>query len=153
MAEYRQVSNETENLFNQTLDNTSIPNWVEFKVLANDNLKELYQVRKLSDLFEYLAEGTNIAIIINEEIFEQLPDFLQKLVLEEALSGVVVDENDKIKLNAFDFNTYSGLLEKHGPDEIIKLKESIISLFTAKQEKEEEEKEARKQARKKKNKE
>ena len=55
MANYRQVSDETEKLFYGVLDNTAIPNWVEFKLLANDDLKELYQVRKLSELFEYLV--------------------------------------------------------------------------------------------------
>lgn len=141
MADFREVSDETQTLFNSILDNTTIPNWVEFKLLANDNLKEIYQVRKLSDLFEYLSEGTNIAVIINEEIFDDLGDVeIQKRVLEEALGGVVVDENDKIKLLAYDFTSYSGFLEKYGADDVIVMKLSIQSLFEQKKQREEEEK-------------
>jgi len=140
MANYRQVSDETEKLFYGVLDNTAIPNWVEFKLLANDDLKELYQVRKLSELFEYLADGTNIAVVLNEEIFDELEEEVQKKVVEEALGGVIVDENDKIKLQAFDFTTFSGFLEKHGADDVILMKLSIQSLFDQKKQREEEEK-------------
>lgn len=152
MANYREVSDETKSLFYDVLDNaTSIPQWVEFKLLANDDLKEMYQVRKLSDLFEYLADGTNIAVVINEEIFDELGDVgIQKRVIEEALGGVTVDENDKIKLQTFDFTTYSGFLEKYGADDVILMKLSIQSLFDQKKEREEEEK-ARAREEKKKN--
>jgi len=145
MADFREVSDETQKLFNEILDSTTIPQWVEFKLLANDDLKEVYQVRKLSDLFEYLADGTNIAVVLNEEIFDEIQDLdLQKRILEEALGGVVVDENDKIKIQAFDFTTYSGFLEKYGADDVIVMKMSIQSLFDAKKQREEEEKERKK---------
>jgi len=150
MAEFRHVTNETKELFYKVLENTGIPNWVEFALLANDDLKEIYQVKKLSDLFEFLSEGTNIAIVLNEEIFEQLPLDLQELVFIEALGGVVVDENDRLKIEAFDFTTYTGFLAKYGNEEVIRFKESIKSLYDAKAQKEEEEKAAKKAKRKKK---
>jgi len=150
MAEFREVADETKDLFHEVLDGTGIPQWVEFALLANDDLKEIYQVRKLGDLFEFLADGTNVAVVINEEIFDQLTPELKNLVFVEALGGVVVDDNDRIKIEPYDFTTYTGFLAKYGNEQVITFKESIKSLFDAKIQKEAEEKAAKKAKRKKK---
>ncbi|MDA3780404.1 MAG: hypothetical protein PF487_09345 [Bacteroidales bacterium] len=147
MSKFVEVLEETQEMFNEVLDNTSIPQWVEFKLLANNNQNELYTVKKMSELFEVLTDNLNVVIVLNEEVFDQLDDPQKLLVFEEALTGVAVNENDKISLEKFDFTTYGGMLSKHGDETMIRLKESIIAVFQQKKEKED----AVKQAKKKKN--
>ena len=129
MATFRKIDEDNEKIFDSVKEESSIPRWVEFGVFANDDLKELYQVKKMSDFNEFISDGLNIAVIINEEIFDQLPEEDKKLALEEALAGVKVDENDKISVEKFDFTTYTGMLQKHGDEKMIRLNESIKALF------------------------
>lgn len=137
MSKFVEVSQETQDVFNRVLEATSIPQWVDFKLLANNSQNELYIVKKLSELFEVLTDGLSIVIILNEEIFDSLEDDQKLLVFEEALTGVVVNpDNDKISIEKYDFSTYSGMLDKYGDDKMIRLKETIITLFYEKKERE-----------------
>jgi len=145
MANYRELSHENKELFNNVLDTTSIPTWVDFGLLANDKQKEISKIQKANDVYEILTDGINFVIIINEEIFDQLDDEQQKLVFQEELTGIVYDsEKDKIIYNKPDFTTYSDILTKYGHSDIITLKETIKSLYDQKKQKEQEEKEAKK---------
>lgn len=137
MSKFVEVSEETQGLFDSVLDSTSIPQWVDFKLLANNSQNELYIVKKLSELFEVLTDGLSIVVILNEEIFDSLEDGQKLLVFEEALTGVVVNpDNDKISIEKYDFSTYSGMLQKHGDGNMIRLKETIITLYNEKKERE-----------------
>lgn len=152
MANYRELSEENMNLFNEVLNQTSIPQWINFGFLANDRQKEVYTISKASDKIEMLTNGINFVIVVNEEIFDQLTDEQQRLVFHECLAGVGYDsEKDMITFDKPDFSTYTDLLEKFGHNDIIALKESIKSLYDEKKQREEEEKAARKEKRKKKN--
>ena len=149
MAEYRQVADEVEKLFCEVWDNTAIPHWVEFKIMADDKLKKVVDVRKQNELVEYLTEGTHIAVLINEDIFDGLEEEYQKKAIEEEIARITVVEN-KIKVQQYDFTTNSDFLEKYGADDVILLHLQIISLYEQKKEKEEEEKERLKAEKKKK---
>jgi len=152
MANYRQLSDENIQLFEEVLNETSIPQWVLFGYLANDKQKEIYKINRASDVVEKLTDGINFVVIFNEEIFDQLSDEQQKLTIHECLAGIVYDsEKDAIVFNKPDFSTYTGLLNKYGHNDIISLKESIKSLFDIKKQKEEEEKAAKKEKNNKKN--
>ncbi|MFW5847555.1 MAG: hypothetical protein ACOCVF_01365 [bacterium] len=147
---YTDVLDETLEKFNKVLETTSIPHWVEFKLLADFQQKELYQVRKANELLELLSDGINVVIIINEQIYDDLTDEMKTIMFEEALTGIVVDiEKGKVSIEKYDITTYSGMLVKHGSDTMILFMESVKSLFDAKEEKEKAEKEAKKQRKKK----
>lgn len=143
MAKFDLAEKELEKLFDEVRDKTSIPQWVEFKVLVNNKQKELLKLVKANDLVELLSDGLNFAIIVNADIFVQLPDEMQRIAFDELLAGVVVSDADKLSVEKPDFNTYSGVLVKYGDAEIIKFHESVISLFDAKKQKEKKEKEAK----------
>jgi hypothetical protein len=147
MAKYEKVSEETEKLFNDVIGNTSIPHWINFELVSNNKSKDVYQVRKMNDLVEKLTEGINFVIIINEEIFDQLQENQQRILFDECLAGVSVSEQDAVSYEKPNFTTYRGVLEKHGHEEIIVLKESVKSLYDKKKEQEDQEKSARKEAR------
>ena len=153
MADYRQVSDETRKLFYEVLDNSSIPSFIEIEITADDTLinKEGYLVRKQNGLNEYLQDGTQVVIVINEEIFDGLVEIdVKKKLLEEAIGGIEGNlETGKVTVKKHDFTTNSGFLEKYGADDVILLKLSVISLYGKKKEREDQEKADAKAAKKK----
>lgn len=141
MAKFQEASPEVEKLFDEVRDKTSIPQWVEFRVLCNNKQKgEPVKLIKSNDLVQVLTEGVNFAVVVNENIFSELPVDMQKLAFDEVLAGVSVSETDSVSLEKPDFSTYSGVLAKYGDSEVIKLKESIKSLYDAQKQKEDQEK-------------
>ena len=143
MAKFENASDDVVELFDEVRKGTTIPQWVEFKVLANDKQKkELIKVVKSNELVQVLSEGVNFAVVINEEIFAQLPLEQQKLAIVDKLAGVVVSDADAVSLEPADFSAHSGVLQKHGYDALNVLRESVKSLFDAKKQKEDEAKAA-----------
>jgi len=133
---YFEAEEDLQNLFDEVLNETSIPKWVTFRVLTSDKLKNVCEVKKQSDLAVVLSD-VNIAVLINHVVFEQLDIVNQKMVLEEALTSIVVDpDNDKLSIEKADFQTYSGFLAKYGNTPILLLKEVVKSLFDKEAEKE-----------------
>ncbi len=141
MAKFQEASPEVEKLFDEVREKTSIPQWVEFRVLCNNKQKgEPVKLVKSNDLVQMLTEGVNFAVVVNEDIFSELPDDMKKLAFDEALAGVAVSDTDAVSLEKPDFSTYSGVLAKYGDSEVIKLKESVKSLYDAQKQKEDQEK-------------
>ena len=144
MAKIERASEDLVNLFDEVKKTTNIPVWVEIEVLCNNKQKELFKVAKSNDIVEVLTEGTNFAILFNEEIFDGLPEDMQKLSILESIAGISVSESDTVSLNKPDFCTHTGMLMKYGFDEMNKLRESVQSLFDAKKQREDDEKAASK---------
>jgi len=140
MAKFEQVSEETKKIFEDVIEKSNIPNWVEFELLCNNKQKKLYKILKLNDLIETITEGINFIIVIDEGIFEKLSIDQQKLVFVESIAGISISENDKLSLEKPNFTTHIGVLEKYGHEEIIMLNEVIKSLYDEKKQKEDEEK-------------
>lgn len=145
MAKFSEVSEDVEKLFDEVRDNTSIPQWIQFKVLCNNKQKkEAIKVVKSNELVETLTDGVNFAVIINEDIFGQMPEDLQRMAIDECLAGVAVSDTDAVSYEKPDFNTFTGVLQKYGDSPIIVLHESIKSLYDVQKQKEDEEKAAKK---------
>ena len=144
MAKIEKASEDVVNLFDGIRDKTSIPHWIQFEVLCNNNQKELYKITKANDVLEILADGVNFVVIFNEEILDELPADLQEMAIIEAVAGVSVSDSDTVSLEKPDFNTHTGVLQKYGDQSVIQLHESIKSLFDAKKQREDEEKAATK---------
>jgi len=142
---YEKASEEVQKLFDSVLKTTSIPQWIEIELLSNNNQKQLHKINKFNNLVEKLTDGLNFAIIINEEIFEQLSGDMQKIAFVECLSGISVSEKDTVSLEKPDFYTYTGVLQKYGHESIIGLKETIKSFYDQKKQKEDAAKAAKKE--------
>lgn len=140
MAKIEKASEDVVDLFGEVCEKTSIPHWVMFEILCNNQQKEIYKITKLSDVVEILTDGVNFSVVINEEIFDGLPHDMQEVLLEECLAGVSVNDSDVISLNKPNFNTHTGVLQKFGHQDIIALHESIKSLYDEKKQREDEEK-------------
>jgi len=145
MAKFEQASEDVEKLFDEVRNNTSIPHWVEFRVLCNNKQKgDPCKIFKTNDLIETLTEGVNFAVVFNEKIFTQLPEDMQIMAIDECLAGVGISDSDALSLEKPNFNTHTGVLQKYGHDPIIRLKESVKSLYDSEKQKEEQEKSERK---------
>lgn len=141
MAKFEEASEDVVKLFDEVRDKTTIPQWVEFKVLCNNKQKkEPIKLVKSNELVETLSAGINFAVVINEEIFSELPEDMQEMAIDECLAGVGVSDTDVLTTEKPDFNTHTGVLQKYGDTPIITLHESIKSLYDAKKQKEDEEK-------------
>lgn len=145
MANYQQVSDETKKIFMNVVNNTSIPQFVEFELLCNNKQKKkVCKLWKSNDIVETLTNGINFAIIVNEDIFNELTPEQQRIAFDECLAGISVNDNDVISVEGPDFTTYSGVLRKYGQEDVIVFDESVKSLYNKKKIEEEERKAANK---------
>jgi nitrogen regulatory protein PII len=144
MAKLVEASDDVVKLFEEVLDKATIPQWIEFKVLCNNKQKnDVCKLFKANELLEVLTK-LNFVIVINEEIFSQLPEDLQKTAIDECLAGVGISETDALSVLKPNFYTHTGVLKKYGHQPIIVLKESIKSLYDVRKQQEEDEKAAKK---------
>jgi len=145
MAKFEEASEDVVKLFDEVRDNTNIPQWVEFKVLGNSKQKnDVCKIIKSNDLVQVLSEGINFAVVINEDIFNELPEDLQKMAIDECLAGVQISETDTVSLEKPDFCTYTGVQKKYGDTPVVVLHESIKTLYDAQKQREDEAKAATK---------
>ena len=139
MAKFEEASEDVVKLFDEVRDNATIPNWVEFKVLCNNKQKkEPVKLVKSNEMVELLTEGVNFVVVINENIFDELPDDMKKMAIDECLAGVGVSDTDTLSTEKPDFNTHTNVLKKYGHEKIIVLHESIKSIYDVQKQKEDE---------------
>lgn len=123
------VLKETEDLFSNVLDATSIPKSIRFELIASNDMKEVGKVSKANEILKYMTE-IDIVVLINETIFDKLGNDQKKMVIEELLAQVFWDSNSgKIKLIKPDVNTFSLLIKKYGIDFYLGVKDSIASVL------------------------
>lgn len=139
MSKFTEVTKDTEALFDKVLKSTSIPTWIEFKLYCDIKMKDVYKLVRCNELIQEATKGINFILVLNEAVLESLEPKQQELIIEEALCGVFVDDNERIKSQPPDFTTYKGMMRKYGVEEMIRLKESVFALFDQKEEKEVEE--------------
>ena len=137
MRKLEVASDDVVKIFDEVLEGTTIPQWVEFKVLCNNKQKkEVCKLSKANEVVELLTEGTNFVVTINESIFDLLPDDLQRMEIDKCLAGVEISESDTVSKSEPDFYAHSGVIKKYGYDKLTVLKESIDSLYIKQKEEE-----------------
>lgn len=137
MARYEEPFDDTKEIFETAISNAELSRFINFKLLINNKQKVIYNPPiKATDLVRHMT-NYDVIIVINEHIFEQLTDEQKIMVAEESIAGIHFDtEKDKIVMNKFDVQTYSGVLRKYGYEKYEVLKESIKTLFTVQNEEE-----------------
>ena len=99
MAKFEEASEDIVKIFDGVRDSSTIPQWVEFKVLCNNKQKkEVVKLVKSNELVELLTEGLNYVVVVNEDIFNELPIDMQKMAFDECLAGVGVSETDTLSV-------------------------------------------------------
>jgi TRAP-type mannitol/chloroaromatic compound transport system substrate-binding protein len=134
MAKYEELYEDVQELFDQVIDIADLGHLVDIKVISDSKLKTIGKVQKANDLLNYLGDGVDVIITINQIIFDQLPQDLKEMVAIELLTYVVYDrEKDKLIIDKPDVTTFSGVLKRFGYDRYEVLQESIKSLYDKKQ--------------------
>jgi len=138
MANYFELHEDLQALFDNAMTAALLTDNVIIKVLGENKLKEIFKVVKSNELLKYRTSD-DVTIIVNEKIFEQLPDDQKLIVVEEAIAYISYDsENDKVVITKPDFLAHSGVLRKHGYPTIEVVRESITTLYQAEKQAEEE---------------
>jgi hypothetical protein len=134
MAKFEEVFEDTLELFQKHIDESSIPKFLKIKILSNNNLKKDFGVvSKSQDIVKYMTDY-DIIIQVNEPIFDQLENTQKEYIVSDLLAQIVYDmDKDKVSIVKPDVNTFSGVLRKYGIDTYLSIKESISVLLEQKQ--------------------
>lgn len=138
---------DTTDAFNAEIALAGLDAVMNITVLVDDKLKpSIYKLSKCSPS-ESFKTGDDINIFLNESIFIQLPDDLQKLAIVEALAGISYDyDKDVPVITRPDFYSHTMVISKYSFEEMVRLKESVTSLIHAAKQAEDEQKAATKNA-------
>lgn len=112
--QYMSTSEDVKNYFLNIFETkTSLGNYVNITLVTDNNQKKLYELKKLPEISVFLAK-TDIAITVNESLFDLLDNKQIDLLTEEILACIHFDtEKDVIKNIPPDVSTYSGILTKY----------------------------------------
>lgn len=134
MSKFEEVFEDTLELFQKHINESSIPKFIKIKILSNNKIKKDFGlVNKSQDIVKYMTDY-DIIIQVNEPIFDQLEDTQKEYVVNDLLAKIVYDmDKDKITIINPDVSTFSGVLRKYGIDTYQSIKESIAVLLEQKQ--------------------
>lgn len=134
MAKFEEVFEDTLELFQKHIDESSIPRFIKIKILSNNNLKKDFGlVNKSQEIVKYMTDY-DIIVQINEPIFDQLTEVQKSYIVKDLLAQIVYDmEKDKISIVKPDINTFSGVLRQYDIDTYLSIRESISTLLEQKQ--------------------
>jgi len=131
------------------IDTTSLEQFINFEYRDNDKLKgaRITAITKPKGLWKKELEdqqkeknpGSSKEIIfieVNEDIFDQMDEKQKEIIATDCLTEISWDMNaDKLVTTKPDVITYSGVMNKYGAEEMLRLSLSIQSAHTVKKEK------------------
>lgn len=130
MAKWEDPSDETIDDIAQVLSTTGLEHKISTKIIVNnDQKKKVITLKKVPSYYTF-AFGYELLLIINESIYDELPELQKHLCIEEALSGTYHD-GERLIVGQPDIKTYHGFLKKHGYERYEVLEESIKTLYEA----------------------
>lgn len=133
MAKYFKLHQDIEDKFTKHIGSTGLERVVNITILGCENQKKLTKVSKNNPLNKFIS-GNDVAITINEFVFERLTDEQQSIVIEEAVACITFDyEKDKLNIKKPDVEAFSLILKKYGFDQLEILRESVKSIYDQKQ--------------------
>lgn len=150
MAKLFKLSDETQNLIDEMVDEFGLNHYMNFKCFGIKKQRQVIKVKKASPTEEGMGDSTDcVIIIVAEDVFERLSDEQQKILLNDALSEVFYDdEKDKIIVTQPEITVTLGGWQKWG-EKLINAQETAILAKEQIEEEERERKAAEKEAKKK----
>lgn len=133
-TKYEEPFKDTLELFNGVIAGRDLDILINIKILTDNKLKTVTKLKKADDLVKF-ETGKDLYIFVNEQIFEQLEEWQQLIVVEESIAGVYFNsEKDKLEIKKGDVATFSGLLRQYGYDNYENVTESIKTLYSVEKE-------------------
>lgn len=145
MAKYEKLYPDTEEMIKQLLDVLDLSVKIDVKMRADNNQqKDVIKLTKSNDLNKELGKY-DIAITVNQRVFEMLDEPMKVLVLQEKLSSLSYNyDKDKIEIKPYDVQTNSGFLNKYGYENYTRMETSVKTVYSQIKEQDEEMKAAAK---------
>lgn len=134
MANFEEVYEETQTLFNAEIESSMIPREIRIKILSNEKLKKGFgKVSKAQDVVKFMT-GYDVIIQINDYVFDQLEPKQKQYVVKDLLAKIHYDmDKEKISILQHDVTTFSGVLRNYDIDTYLSIKESIITIMEQKE--------------------
>lgn len=126
MSNYKEPYGEHVEMFENKLEEANLKGVVKIKCIANDKLKKVIgDVKKAQKIVKYLNDY-DVIIEFNEEVFEQLSDEHKDIVADDLIAKIHYDfDKDKINIINPDVSTFTGILNKYGTEEYLRVNEMI----------------------------
>jgi hypothetical protein len=142
MAKYEEVFNDTQDLYTKLIGDANLEN-INITILADNRAKKITTVIKANALMKFRTSD-DIIIVLNEKIFEQLPEEQQIIIAEESLAGIFYnEEKEAVEIKKEDFTAFSGVIRKYSFETVETLRESVKSLYEVEKQAEDEAKNAK----------
>ncbi len=134
MANFEEVYEETQTLFNAEIESSMIPREIRIKILSNEKLKKGFgKVSKAQDVVKFMT-GYDVIIQINDYVFDQLEPKQKQYVVKDILAKIHYDmDKEKITILQHDVTTFSGVLRNYDIDTYLSIKESITTIMEQKE--------------------
>jgi hypothetical protein len=134
MANFEEVYEETQTLFNAEIESSMIPREIRIKILSNEKLKKGFgKVSKAQDVVKFMT-GYDVIIQINDYVFDQLEPKQKQYVVKDLLAKIHYDmDKEKITILQHDVTTFSGVLRNYDIDTYLSIKESITTIMEQKE--------------------
>lgn len=127
MERYYEISNETQEFFDNMVGELAFPMRLNFKLVGDTKLKRVVKVSKVSPIYKFIS-NQDIIVYINEDLMAMLDDSSQennlKILFTEELNNISVNlEKGTIKIGKFNLNTSTSVIDKFGLDEVKRVKD------------------------------
>jgi len=129
---------DTKEVFEKIIDSSELSRLIDITILSDNNQKVVAKATKASNILKHLA-AVDVVIIVNEDVFEELPELQQTMIADEVLAGVGYNYNtEKPVISKGDVQTHHLFLKKYTYERYEVLQESIKTTYEViKQRKEE----------------
>lgn len=130
MSKYEDLYPDTEEMIRQLLDYMDLSNKVDVKMRADNTQKnKVVLVTKSNELNKELGKY-DIAITVNQRVFDMLDEPIKILALQEELTGVSFNyDKDKIEVKKGDIQTHSGFLSRYGYEHYNRMITSVSAAY------------------------
>lgn len=126
MANYTEVSPETEELFREAIKEKELKEYIDFILISDGELKTVTAIKK-DALTKYLTDA-DIMIIINDDIFDMLEDDQKKIVIDEFFAPISYNtKKESIEIGKTNLNTFMSIVSKYKYENYERLQETIKS--------------------------
>ena len=160
MAKYTEISEDTQEVFDNAFNNTTLENYISFEMLSSDKLRyssdfPLCKILKTPSYLEMLKKGgktPNVVIVVNDDLFIKLPVETQQYIAQKVWAGINVNtETGAVIVVKPNYQQHSLMVKQNSFETLEQFDLNIISVQEKYEEQLAEEKAAKKGKRKKSN--
>lgn len=116
MAQFDEVVESTQDMFDEVIRISELDIVLTFKILRVEKQKEVIVPKKATPIVKYLND-IDVFFFVNDEVFDRLQDIHKRYLVEEAVARLSHNpENDKLTILKGDVETFQLLLRKYSLD-------------------------------------